>query len=248
MKKLLRNLFGSGREEEKRSASDAMSGREQIVTNSEKSNLSTDPDHVNRQADTLKFDAIRAMNMGELVFATEALRKAMELRPEFETRYYLTEALLRRHLTEEALAQMNLLLEEVPMHTATLLNRAKLRLEQNDPSRALEDCGTGIESTSELEEQALFLYYGASAMKDMKNLKDALCLLKQAIEKMMPSFRPDSFERACSLTWSAMKKPPGIWIGWQHPIRKRNRCLCSAPAFSCLKESSKMPCRHTKNC
>ena len=41
-----------------------MSGREQIVTNSEKSNLSTDPDHVNRQADTLKFDAIRAMNMG----------------------------------------------------------------------------------------------------------------------------------------------------------------------------------------
>ena len=183
MKKLLRNLFGSGREEEKRSASDAMSGREQIVTNSEKSNLSTDPDHVNRQADTLKFDAIRAMNMGELVFATEALRKAMELRPEFETRYYLTEALLRRHLTEEALAQMNLLLEEVPMHTATLLNRAKLRLEQNDPSRALEDCGTGIESTSELEEQALFLYYGASAMKDMKNLKDALCLLKQAIEK-----------------------------------------------------------------
>lgn len=72
MKKLLRNLFGSGREEEKRSASDAMSGREKIVTNSEKSNLSTDPDHVNRQADTLKFDAIRAMNMGELVFATEA--------------------------------------------------------------------------------------------------------------------------------------------------------------------------------
>lgn len=181
--KFLKSLFGTDSKKEKATVSSDTDVNEPTVVNIENSHHAEEPEHTVRQADTLKFDAIRAMNMGELVFATEALRKALELRPEFETRYYLTEVLVRRHLLNEALAQMDSLLEEVPSHTATLLNRAKLRLEQNNPSGALEDCRAGIESTSEDEEQALFLYYGASAMRDMQNPQDALCLLKQAIEK-----------------------------------------------------------------
>ena len=181
--KFLKSLFGSDSKKEKVTASCDTGVNKPTAVNTEDNHLSEDLEQAARQANTLKFDAIRAMNMGELVFATEALRKALELRPEFETRYYLTEVLVRHHLLDEALAQMDLLLEEVPSHTATLLNRAKLRLEQNNPSGALEDCRAGIESTSEVEEQALFLYYAASAMKDMQNPQDALCLLKQAIEK-----------------------------------------------------------------
>ena len=42
-----------------------------------------------RDADVLKFDALRASKIGEYSFAIKAFDKALELRPEFETRYYL---------------------------------------------------------------------------------------------------------------------------------------------------------------
>ncbi len=182
MKNFLKSLFSSRHEEEgKASVNEAAEQIQTTTTVAE--NLATESDNAARQADTLKFDAIRAMNLGEMVFATEALRKALELRPEFETRYYLAEVLVRRNLSEEALAEMDLLLEEMPMHTATRLNRSKLRCELNNPDGALEDCREGIASTSEPEEQALLLYYGAVALKDLDRHPEAIDYLTEAIEK-----------------------------------------------------------------
>lgn len=183
MKKLLKNLFSPSRQKEEKTQTNNPVENTGIETDATEMTQPSDSNNVARQADTLKFDAVRAMNYGELVFATDALRKAMELRPEFETRYYLAEVLVLRNLYEEALTEMNLLLEEVPAHTATLLNRAKLRTEQHDPEGALEDSRAGIESTSEPEEQALLLYYGAIALKDLHRNEEALQFLNESIEK-----------------------------------------------------------------
>ena len=108
-----------------------------------------------RDADVLKFDALRASKIGEYPFAIKAFGKALELRPEFETRYYLAETLMRIGATRQALKHLDLLVEEEPNHLTTRIYRAKAEYEEGQCDKAIEDLKTALALTEEEKDLAL---------------------------------------------------------------------------------------------
>lgn len=106
-----------------------------------------------RQADTLKFDALRALKFNEIDFAIQALGKSIELSPRFETRYYLGMALVKANRQEEALDQFSLVLHEQPEHTLTLLQRAHLHLQHGSYAEAVADAEKVLLLTEEDEQK-----------------------------------------------------------------------------------------------
>ncbi|MDY6122164.1 MAG: tetratricopeptide repeat protein [Porphyromonas sp.] len=142
-----------------------------------------------RQADTLKFDAIRAMKLGELGFALSALEKSLELRDEFEARYYYVEALLMASRQDEALSQMDLLLDEEPNHLPTLLGRSQLLLHLNRYSDSMADADKGIElqTATEQEKDDLNLYQlsilKAKALRGLERTSEAIELLAKTAQQ-----------------------------------------------------------------
>lgn len=106
-----------------------------------------------RQADTLKFDALRALKFNETDFAIQALGKSIELSPRFETRYYLGMALVKAHRQEEAIEQFSLVLHEQPEHTLTLLQRAHLYLLHGRYGEAMTDAEEVLRLAGEDEQK-----------------------------------------------------------------------------------------------
>lgn len=143
-----------------------------------------------RDADTLKFDALRAMKMGNIPFALKALEKSLELREEFETRYYYAEALTAAQREEDALKQYDQLLAEYPEHVPTLLFRSKLRLDLGRAKEAIEDITTALRYA---EEEATFtaLYtLGARGYLSLGEFEKALEMAQKALDADEKSVRP----------------------------------------------------------
>lgn len=166
MKKIFRSLF-------KGSSTNDKSAQTEEQNTELATKAASDRDNILR-ADTLKFDAIRAMKINEFDFAIEALLKSLELRPEFEARYYLADVYNRVGNTIAALEHMNLLLEEEPDHIPTLLNRAKLRLAQKEAQLALGDLEHAQTLASEDEEKALLYYVEAQCYEALDSNEKAL--------------------------------------------------------------------------
>lgn len=112
-------------------------------------------EQVERDADTLKFDALRASKMGQYSFALKAFAKALELRPEFETRYYLVETLMKIGAVHQALSHLNLLVDEVPEHVSTRIYRAQAFYREEQYDRAIEDLQKALSYTEDEKEMAL---------------------------------------------------------------------------------------------
>lgn len=134
-----------------------------------------------RQADVLKFDAIRAIKIGEVKFAVNALRKSFELAPRFETLYYLSEALLMDGEEEEGLQAMNMLLEDQPNHTLTLIRKSTLLLQIGDIEEALGDADKALKTTSEPDEQMIALLLKARALYALRRAEEAVDILNKAL-------------------------------------------------------------------
>lgn len=139
-----------------------------------------------KEADILKFDALRAMKMGKVAFALKALTKALELRPEFETRFYYAEALTLNGQETEALKQYDLLLEEYPQHSLCLKNRASLKIVAEDYKGALEDIELALQ-VEEAEEQRIVLYQQrAKAYLMLQEFDKACAAAEEAIVLKTP--------------------------------------------------------------
>ncbi|KXB32857.1 tetratricopeptide repeat protein [Bacteroidales bacterium KA00251] len=107
------------------------------------------------EATLYKFDGVKAMRIGNFPLAIKFFEKALEVCPEFETRYYYTQALKGSNRQEEALVQYDVLLEEVPTHYAALVERADLLLQQDRMEDSLKDCTLALEQSEADEEKAL---------------------------------------------------------------------------------------------
>ncbi len=143
-----------------------------------------------RDADTLKFDALRALKMGQVDFALKALSKALELHPEFETRFYYAEALTLDRQYAKAWEQYDSLLAEHPDHILSLKNRASLRIAGEDYVGALEDIEAALRSTEE-EEQKMVLYQQQSKVFLKQEIFDkSLEAAEKAIALKSPSPLP----------------------------------------------------------
>lgn len=161
--KLFKSLFG-------KPSSGATPKEESPATSVE----NTSP-QAERDADVLKFDALRASKIGEYPFAIKAFGKALELRPEFETRYYLAETLMRIGATRQALKHLDLLVEEEPNHLTTRIYRAKAEYEEGQYDKAIEDLKTALALTEEEKDLALLhrlLAANYIAQKEWQNAVD----------------------------------------------------------------------------
>lgn len=168
--KLFKSLFG-------RPSSEATPKEELPATSVE----TTSP-QAERDADVLKFDALRASKIGEYSFAIKAFGKALELRPEFETRYYLAETLLKIGATSQALKHLDLLVEEVPTHLITRIYRAKAEYEEGQYDKAIEDLKTALPLAEEEKDQALLHRLLADNYIAQKEWQNALDEATKAID------------------------------------------------------------------
>lgn len=186
-----RNLFGTAKQSTTETSKSGQRSDENtsiegsILSEKEKSRQEKQSE---RQADTLKFDAIRAMRVGELRFALSALEKSLELSTQFETRYYYSEALLMAGNKDEALRQMGLLLDEEPNHLPTLLSRGRLLLEMDHYAESLSDVdkALAIEATLEPDKEDLSHYQlsmiKARALRSLERYEEAISLLNSLFD------------------------------------------------------------------
>lgn len=138
----LKKLFGSSDKNEEPKTVEV--GTEDGVDNQNK-----DLKVIENQADTLKFDAIRASRIHEYDFALNAFEKSLELRPQFETRYYYMETLFAANHRVEGLRQLDLLIEEEPAHIPSLYKRCNTGLEDGKFEEVLNDADKALEIVRE---------------------------------------------------------------------------------------------------
>ncbi len=102
-----------------------------------------------REASALKFDGLKAIQLGNYRFAELALENAMRINPDFETRYYYTEVLHRGGKNNEALEHSNVLLEEIPEHILALHLRAKILMHMEEYDQAIRDINKALDLTED---------------------------------------------------------------------------------------------------
>lgn len=145
------------------------------------------------EASLYKFDGLKAMRMGNIPLALMFLEKAMEIFPEFETRYYYANTLRRSDKPQDALAQYDLLLKEVPSHYTALTERASLLLQQDDAEAALKDAQLALENSESDEEKAL-------SLRLLSRIQVSLTCYPEAIENAEKALELDPQDTTSALS------------------------------------------------
>lgn len=174
--KIFKNIFGKQHSDDSPVTENTAVNREQTAANTQE----TENKEAVRQADTLKFDAIRALRINEIDFAINALLKSIELAPRFETHYYLGTAYQQAGEIDSALEQFSKVLEEVPTHSLTLLQRGNILLSRNSANEALQDALSALEHAEESEQKISALKLAAEAKALEEKWEEAIELLKHA--------------------------------------------------------------------
>lgn len=145
----LKNLFGSKKKE---------NDSENKLDNATMNNASA-----------LKFDGLKALRMGNLKFAELALKQAMDINPDYETRYYYAQVLFRTKQTAEALLLMDELVEETPNNIVMLTDRATFRLKEERYADALDDIQKAIEIAEDDDSKAQLYALQTQAFMGLHN-------------------------------------------------------------------------------
>lgn len=105
-----------------------------------------------KKFDVLKYDGVRALKIGKLAYAIKCLVGALDLQEDFETRTYLVTAYMAAHKLEEALGELNQLVELDPDHIQTRLSRINLLFMLDKESEVEVDCLhiIGLDETNHL--------------------------------------------------------------------------------------------------
>lgn len=93
----------------------------------------TDPKADTLKANTLKFDALRALKIGEVDFAIRALRTSLEEIDDPECRLYLAQALQRKPDLAGSMAELTTILEAYPDYPMALYEATKVSLCWSSP-------------------------------------------------------------------------------------------------------------------
>lgn len=93
-----------------------------------------------KKFDVLKYDGIRALRIGKLAYAIKCLVEALELQEDFEARTYLVTAYTSAHKLEEAMAELDRLVELDPIHIQTRLSRINLLFMLDREGEVEADC------------------------------------------------------------------------------------------------------------
>lgn len=146
--------------------------------------------------DILKYDGIRARNMGRLTYAIKCFEEAVSLNDEPETLGLLASAYLQADRTEDARTTLLRLTEKNPSDINALLSLANVCYMQEDYKGMDEACQKVITSDNR-NIQALFL--AAKAARGTGNSLNAIVMLTKAIS-VNESFT-QAFQLRAEILW-----------------------------------------------
>ena len=128
--------------------------------------------------DILKYDGIRARNMGKLPYAIKCFEEAVALQEETETLTLLASAYLQANRTEDARITLDRLIAKDATNVQALLSLASVCYIQEDYEGMDKACQKAIALD---EKNAQAYYLAARAARGLKNDLQAIVMLTKAI-------------------------------------------------------------------
>jgi tetratricopeptide (TPR) repeat protein len=138
----------------------------------------TPEENKEKNFDILKYDGIRAMNIGKLTYALKCLEEATAIREDLETMQHMANIHLRLNHMDEARSIVTRMTELAPEEAAIHLSLANICYMQEDYAAMNEACQQALK-LDDKNHAAYFL--AAKAAVGMKNGLHAIAMLTRAI-------------------------------------------------------------------
>ena len=134
------------------------------------------------KANTLKFDALRALKIGEVDFAIRALHTSLEEIDEPECRLYLAQALQRKPDLAGSMAELTTILEAYPDYPMALYEATKVANGLDQHSETIAYAERALATELETVEQAELYRMKAQAQLALSESEQALATIDQALQ------------------------------------------------------------------
>ena len=134
------------------------------------------------KADTLKFDALRALKIGEVDFAIRALRTSLEEIDDPECRLYLAQALQRKPDLAGSMTELTTILEAYPDYPAALYEATKVSNGLDQHSETIAYAERALATELETAQQAELHRMKAQAQLALSESEQALATIDQALQ------------------------------------------------------------------
>ena len=134
------------------------------------------------KANTLKFDALRALKIGEVDFAIRALRTSLEEIDDPECRLYLAQALQRKPDLAGSMAELTTILEAYPDYPAAPYEATKVANGLDQHSETIAYAERALATELETAQQAELHRMKAQALLALSESEQALATIDQALQ------------------------------------------------------------------
>lgn len=134
------------------------------------------------KANTLKFDALRALKIGEVDFAIRALHTSLEEIDDPECRLYLAQALQRKPDLAGSMAELTTILEAYPDYPMALYEATKVANGLDQHSETIAYAERALATELETVEQAELYRMKAQAQLALGESEQALATIDQALQ------------------------------------------------------------------
>ena len=134
------------------------------------------------KANTLKFDALRALKIGEVDFAIRALRTSLEEIDDPECRLYLAQALQRKPDLAGSMTELTTILEAYPDYPAALYEATKVANGLDQHSETIAYAERALATELETAQQAELHRMKAQAQLALSESEQALATIDQALQ------------------------------------------------------------------
>lgn len=134
------------------------------------------------KANTLKFDALRALKIGEVDFAIRALHTSLEEIDDPECRLYLAQALQRKPDLAGSMAELTTILEAYPDYPAALYEATKVSNGLDQHSETIAYAERALATELETAQQAELHRMKAQAQLALSESEQALATIDQALQ------------------------------------------------------------------
>ncbi|WP_297115281.1 tetratricopeptide repeat protein [uncultured Porphyromonas sp.] len=146
------------------------------------SEQATDPKADTLKANTLKFDALRALKIGEVDFAIRALHTSLEEIDDPECRLYLAQALQRKPDLAGSMAELTTILEAYPDYPMALYEATKVSNGLDQHSETIAYAERALATELETAQQAELYRMKAQAQLALGESEQALATIDQALQ------------------------------------------------------------------
>ena len=134
------------------------------------------------KANTLKFDALRALKIGEVDFAIRALRTSLEEIDDPECRLYLAQALQRKPDLAGSMAELTTILAAYPDYPMALYEATKVSNGLDQHSETIAYAERALTTELETAQQAELHRMKAQAQLALSESEQALATIDQALQ------------------------------------------------------------------